>query len=433
MRIGIIRSTADRMSGGVFQYEMVLLSALTEVAARHREEFVYLSSHPQDLGLLAIAGNLKYGGISVLPTFRMPTRLPPPETYLAEVPTTPAPLNPDVVEFNDATYLYQNGLELLLVLSPNVTGFTFRLPFIVPIFDLNHKLQPEFLEVSAYGELNIRDHFYINTCRFATLILVDSEMGKADVLRFYGDFIDEDRIRILPYYPPIKNRPMPNATELARVRAKYDLPPRFFFYPAQFWSHKNHELIVRATKLLADESGEAMPVVLTGAYWTYIMAKHFKEIMSLAGRLGVADRIRHVGSVPDEDMGALYTLSAGLVMPTFFGPTNIPPLEAWHFGRPVITSDIRGVREQIGDAGILVNPRSPEALANAMKQLWRDDALCAQLVARGKKRLATYSWDAFLEKVAAVVMEARERVRSGRTPRYPDVAETARYPKIARI
>jgi glycosyltransferase involved in cell wall biosynthesis len=367
-------------------------------------------------------GGLSYRGMPVLPFSTPPIQQQPPEAFIKQKPTTPLPFDPRLVKFNYAgnEALRKNDVDLLLMISPNLQPYSFRVPFVVPIFDLNHRLQPEFPEVSAFGETNNREYFYINTCRFATLVLVDSEMGKADVLRFYGDFIDEDRIRILPYYPPIEGRAQPDSQQLARVRSKYDLPQRYFFYPAQFWPHKNHRLILQAVKLIADQTGDVVPIVFCGAYWNYIMATNFKELMELADQLGIADRIRYLGSVPDEDMAALYSLSAGLVMPTFFGPTNIPPLEAWHFGRPVITSDIRGLREQNGDASLLVDPRSPQALAEAMIKLWFNEAISAELVARGKKRLATYSWSSFVEAVIAVLTDACERVRARRTPRYPD-------------
>jgi glycosyltransferase involved in cell wall biosynthesis len=155
------------------------------------------------------------------------------------------------------------------------------------------------------------------------------------------------------------------------------------------------------------------------------MARNFKDVMALASKLGVADRIRYLGPVPDDDMAALYSLCTGLVMPTFFGPTNLPPLEAWHFGRPVITSDIQGVREQNGDASLLVDPRSSKALAEAMQRLWRDPTLCLELAERGKKRLTSYSWNSFVNNVAAILTEAGGRVRTGRTPRYPDIKPVA--------
>jgi glycosyltransferase involved in cell wall biosynthesis len=422
MRIGICRSLTNSFAGGIFQYEKVFLRALGEIAARCPEELVYLCYDAKDLDMLVNAGGLNYRGLPIMSLNKAEARQSTPETYRAQVPSTPPPLDPRDPKFNyaGADLLRRNGIDLLVLSSPTLPGFSFRLPFVVPIFDLNHRLQPEFPEVSTFGETNAREHYYVNTCQFATLVLVDSPVGKSDVLRFYGSLIDEDRIRVLPYYPPVEERTLPTPQDLARVRAKYDLPSRYFFYPAQFWPHKNHALIVQAIKLIAEETGEAVPVVFCGAYWTYVMAGNFKEVMALAAKLGVSDRVRYLGSVPDEDMAALYTLSAGLIMPTFFGPTNFPPLEAWHLGRPVITSDINGVREHTGDAGLLVNPRSPQDLAAAMKRLWHDETLCCELVARGKRRLASHSWQSFVDSLTAILAEACERVRTGRTPQYPD-------------
>jgi glycosyltransferase involved in cell wall biosynthesis len=77
-------------------------------------------------------------------------------------------------------------------------------------------------------------------------------------------------------------------------------------------------------------------------------------------------------------------------MPTFFGPTAIPPVEAWSLGCPVITSDIRGIREQMGDAALLVDPRSVESIAAGIVRVWKEQALRKELVARGRERLTSY-------------------------------------------
>jgi hypothetical protein len=95
----------------------------------------------------------------------------------------------------------------------------------------------------------------------------------------------------------------------------------------------------------------------------------------------------YLGYVPDEDMSGIYAEAVALVMPTFFGPTNIPPLESWAFGRPVLSSDIRGIREQIGNAGVLVDPRSVEAIAEGIFRLWTNEHLCKELADRGRQRL----------------------------------------------
>jgi glycosyltransferase involved in cell wall biosynthesis len=422
MRVGVLTHTLNSVDGG-FHYEVVFLDALSEIAARFPEELLYLASPQHNLAALASTSGLAYRGLPIRPLHQAVSAQQPPEVYLKAKPVPQPKLDPDTFrcDRNAAMGFRNAGIDLILMLGPYGPAFSWVTPFVMSVYDLNHRLQPEFPEVSAFGEFDRREYLYANVCRYATLVVVDSEVGKEDLLRFYGHLIDEDRIRILPYYSPVGRKPLPQPPELARVAAKYRLPKRYFFYPAQFWRHKNHALILQALKVIADQTGEKIAVVFCGSYSDYARASNFKDVWSLATQLGVANDVRYLGAVPDEDMAALYTLSAGLVMPTFFGPTNIPPLEAWHFGRPVITSDIRGLREQTGDTGLLVDPRSPQALADAMQRLWRDEALGAALAERGRVRLASRGWSCFVDGVAAILTEACERVRAGRTPKFPDV------------
>ena len=421
MRIGVLRYPV-RTTDGLAHYELVFLNALAEIAAQSRDEYVCLMGPEHDFFSLVTAGGLSYRGLPIRPLREIAFRQEPPEFYLVP-PQQSQELDPNVLPFDSesATAYRKAGVELVLQLGPFAYPFLARVPFIMPVFDLNHRLQPEFPEVSALGEYNRREYLYVNTCRYATFVLVDSEAGKADLLRFYGNCIGEDRIRILPYYPAIADKPLPAAQEQSRIAAKYRLPKRYFFYPAQFWRHKNHAAILHAVRLIANETGETVPVVFCGSYADYFRSLNFIELRKLAHDLRIAEHVYYLGMVPDEDIAALYALSAGLVMPTFFGPTNLPPLEAWHYGRPVITSDIRGIREQIGDAGLLADPRSPPELARAMRELWHDEALASRLVERGRVRLKSYLWGDYVHTLAGILTEAGERIRTGSTPRFPAI------------
>jgi glycosyltransferase involved in cell wall biosynthesis len=424
MRIGINRSPSSIWYGGIFNYETVLLDALCEIAKTLPDELVYLSYRPDALADLVHTGELRYRTLPVVPLYAPPEapQQQPPEYYIAKRPTQPRPfldINGTNFDASGEKLFRRASLDWLFVMSPFMHGFSLRMPFVMPIFDLNHKINPQFPEVSANGETNYRDYLYNNACRYATLIIVDSETGKSDVLRYYGHLIDADRIRILPMYAPMARKTPPSADELARVRAKYKLPDRYFFYPAQFWPHKNHELIIRAIKAVADETGERFPVVLCGSYADPFRAENIKRLEALAKELNVADCVRYLGVVPEEDMGPLFTMSVALVAPTYFGPANIPPLEAWYNGRPVIMCNLPGIREQIGDAGLLVDPKAPQDLAGAMRKLWQDEALCVDLARRGQQKLAAYGWEDYVARVTGILVEASERVRSGRTPNYP--------------
>jgi glycosyltransferase involved in cell wall biosynthesis len=191
------------------------------------------------------------------------------------------------------------------------------------------------------------------------------------------------------------------------------LPERYLFYPAQFWPHKNHAGIVQALGLLKKDFGAEVHIVFCGSYQGENRDQTFQEMMTLARRLGVAHQVHCPGYVPDEDMSGLYAEAVGLVIPLFLATANIPILEAWAFGCPVLASDIRGVREQVGDAGLLVDPYSVEAISEGIYRLWTDEALRRELAERGRQRLARYTRDDFCRLLADIIREANQRVREG--------------------
>jgi glycosyltransferase involved in cell wall biosynthesis len=100
---------------------------------------------------------------------------------------------------------------------------------------------------------------------------------------------------------------------------------------------------------------------------------------------GLVGQIETAGFVPSSHMGSIYRGSLAVVMPTYFGPTNLPPLEAWVFCKPLIYSS--HLSEQAEDAALLVDPDSAEQLADAMYKV-RDPNVQKALVAAGQTRLA---------------------------------------------
>ena len=258
------------------------------------------------------------------------------------------------------------------------------------------------------GNGNPANILFRNGARYATLLLADSEIGKEDILNFYGSYgVTADRVKVLPYLPASYLAANVSESELQRVRTIYNLPERYLFYPAQFWPHKNHARIVQALSLLKKSYRLKMPVVFCGSHSGAIRERTFREVMSLSSQLGLEKEIHYLGYVPDEDMSGIYAAAVALVMPTFFGPTNIPVLEAWAFGCPVLTSDIRGIREQVESAALLVNPRSVEAIAEGIYRLWTDESLACSLAEIGQHRLATYTPDDYQRRLIEILEEAK--------------------------
>lgn len=97
-------------------------------------------------------------------------------------------------------------------------------------------------------------------------------------------------------------------------------------------------------------------------------------------------------------------------MPTFFGPTNIPQLEAFVLECPVATSKIYGIPDQVKDAALLFDPNSVEEIADCINRLWQDDELCRKLIERGKKRADEWNQKHFTMKLISIIEKKLEKV-----------------------
>jgi glycosyltransferase involved in cell wall biosynthesis len=309
-------------------------------------------------------------------------------------------------------FLDSIGVDLMVYSHATPLSYWGGTPYIMPIHDLQHRLNPRFPEVGANGQWEGRERLYRNASRspLALGLLADSEVGKEDILQAYAPFgLTADKVKILPLVSPPYLGAV-GAGVLQEVRVKYGLPELYVFYPAQFWPHKNHLRIVEALGLIRERQGARIPIVFCGSHSGRLRTATYRRVMSRARQLGLKDTVHYIGYAADSDMTALYSGAVALVMPTFFGPTNIPVVEAWQCGCPVITSDIRGIREHAGDAAVLVDPESADAIAAGIFNVWKDAALRRSLVDKGRRRLARYTEADFKERLTAVLEEAREVV-----------------------
>jgi len=131
------------------------------------------------------------------------------------------------------------------------------------VWDLQHRLQPYFPEVSAAGEWDTRELAYVWFLQRASVIIAGTLAGRDEIERFYQ--VPTERIRILPHPTP---RFALNAPEkkLEGIPKKYGIPEHgFLLYPAQFWAHKNHVNLLLAIGELRDKHGLTVHLVLVGS------------------------------------------------------------------------------------------------------------------------------------------------------------------------
>ena len=287
-------------------------------------------------------------------------------------------------------------VDLMWHLTP-FRCLTMEIPYITTVWDIQHRLQPYFPEVSAEGRWNNRERFYDTMLRRATFVVTGTEVAKHEIRQFYQ--VSADRIKVLPLPTPHFVF-TPSSTSQKAIIDKYHLPPNYLFYPAQFWSHKNHISLLLAVKWLRDTYNLVFPVVFVGSD-----QGNLSYIQQVVSQLELSSQIYFLGFIPQQDLMALYRYAFALTFVSLFGPDNLPPLEAFALGCPVIASDVPGAQEQLGDAAFLVEPCSEQSIGLAIKHLYDTPSFRQTLVERGLRRASAWTGEHYMQRMFSLFDE----------------------------
>jgi glycosyltransferase involved in cell wall biosynthesis len=115
--------------------------------------------------------------------------------------------------------------------------------------------------------------------------------------------------------------------------------------------------------------------------------------------------VRFLGYMPEETLAVMYRLAGVFVFPSLYEGFGLPPLEAMASGTPVVTSNVSALPEVAGDAAILVDPLSPDAIADAIYRVLTDAELRQRLRERGIARARQFSWEASVRRVREIYGE----------------------------
>jgi glycosyltransferase involved in cell wall biosynthesis len=185
------------------------------------------------------------------------------------------------------------------------------------------------------------------------------------------------------------------------VRARLELPERYFLFVGTFEPRKNLPGLMVAFSQLRARLPNAPDLVLAGRRgWL------FDEIFRKADDLRLGKSVRWVENVPDADLPAVYNGAAALVLPSFYEGFGFPPLEAMACGIPTIVSNRASLPEVVGDTGLLIDPDQPEELAEALFRAATDAEFRQQSGEAGQARAQQFTW----ENTARTVLDVYRRV-----------------------
>ncbi len=267
-----------------------------------------------------------------------------------------------------------------------------KTPGIVTVHDLSFMVYPQYavpgLEFYLRGAVP-------RSVRRARLVLADSHHTRKDLMHFWDT--PDEKIHVL--YPGLSSRfrRITDEDVLTRVRHQYHLPDHFILSVGRLEPRKNFSGLISAFSRFKEHSRAPHHLVIAGGKgWLY------EPIFEAAERSPYRDHIHFPGFVDDPDLPALYSLADVFTYPSFYEGFGFPPLEAMACGVPVISADNSSLPEVVGAAGILLPAEDTEAWAEALERVVDDATLGAELVERGRRQVARFTWEKTVARLVTI-------------------------------
>ncbi len=319
-------------------------------------------------------------------------------------------LFPHLDEFTDnmAAYIDQNGLKYELFHShywdAGYVAMNLSERMKVPFIHTAHSLgawkkeqmggDPE--EMEKLFKFTERIHWENITYRKAAAQTVTTQDGMDNYKRLY-DFESPHLIIIPPGVDTKRFRPL----EAGEKDRDLNAPDKFVFALSRIDSNKGLDFLIRAYAKIHDKT-DADLVIGGGSKNPKPHEIEVKQSLEdLVQSLGVQDRVRFTGYVPDELLDSYYRRAQVFVLPSKYEPFGMTVLEAMGCGTAVVATRLGGIRHVLNDNkdSLLVDPSDADQFGAALQKILADRKLASSLASAGLALIrSTFSWESIAKR-----------------------------------
>jgi len=372
VRIAIDAMALTGRDTGVGVWTRGLIGGLAACGAGHE----YLVYHGADAGPALPVG----GGVRAVPV-RVRNRLRPLRIAWEQA-ALPRRLRRDAAE--------------VLHCPSYVVPLGARLPIVLTLHDLLALTHPAYCtrrNVCHFGLMqgrSIRRAAAIHCTSQWTLETLRQEFGAA-----------ADRARVV--HPCVDDLFGPDGPGPGDVRARWGLRQAPFLFVGRPEPKKGLPVLLRALARLRERGRLRRKLLMVGPPgWGEGAVRRLEDGLELGAH------VVRAGYLPRGELPGVYRAARALVFPSLVEGFGLPPLEAMACGTPVVATHAGGLRESVGEAGLIVPPGDPEALADALERLETSGSLRGRLRAAGLARAARFRWREAVPRFLGLYEAARE-------------------------
>jgi glycosyltransferase involved in cell wall biosynthesis len=273
-------------------------------------------------------------------------------------------------------------------------------PVVVSVHDVSFLEHPDYFPF--YRALQLRLTVQ-HTVHKAARILTGSEFSRDSIARAYR--MDPDRIAVVPNAAADCFHQVRREAALAETRERFAIATPFILSVGDLQPRKNHMGLIEAfARLIRAHPNLPHHLVLAGKETWFA-----RRVRDAARHSGVADRIRFLGFVTDDDLLQLYNACELFCFPSFYEGFGLPVLEAMACGAAVACSNTSAVPEVADGAALLFNPYNADEMTRAMLDLILHAELRSRMRRLGLQRAMHFSWQKTARETLDVYYNVLER------------------------
>ena len=266
-------------------------------------------------------------------------------------------------------------------------------PVVVSVHDVSFLEYPGYFPVFRAAQLRLTVR---RTIESAARILTVSEFSREAIARAYK--LDPDRIAVVHNAAADCFHQVRRESAAVQVRRRFDLAAPFILSVGDLQPRKNHIGLIHAFARLVRSCPHLTHQLVLAGKETWFGGR----VHDAAKRSGVADRIRFLGFVSDDDLLQLYNACEVFSFPSFYEGFGLPVLEAMACGAAVCCSNASAVPEVADGAALLFDPANINQIACAIRDLIQLPELRARMQRLGLQRALQFSWQKAAEKTLEV-------------------------------
>jgi len=270
--------------------------------------------------------------------------------------------------------------------------------------DVDHREYLEFPEVGEIDLFSWKEKIYENSIKRASIIITGCEIIKNRIYDYYK--VSKKRIVVINQEPSLsiqrfKESFSENSPSNTEFKKKYEINNDYIFYPAMYFPHKNHKLIIDALKIVNSKD-----LNLSAIFCGYDKG-YLQNLIDYSKKISINDKIKFLKFIPDKEIPYFYVNSVALVMPTLMGPNNIPPWEAFSLKVPVFYSKLDDISLVLKNAAYYFDPLDPGSLSDGIIKFYKDKHFFENLRENGTKLIGSINIEDDYKKLFHLIIQNR--------------------------